>query len=209
MFSGTVDEHAARPHPVGARATIATGGKAGRARRPRRSQWGRDRRTEALPVVPKPVSDRRIAMARLAIIITVTAWISYFVTWLLDDFLNRQYASTVARTEAIIYLFIVTMLTASALAYLLSRLGFCYRTRSHHRASRAVLDHFFDVKAPTLTVIVPSYQEEALVIRNTLLSAALQEYPHKRIVLLIDDPPTPRTRRARDQIGRASCRERV
>ena len=198
MFSGTVDEHTARPHPVGAGATIAASGKAPRARRPRRSQWGRDRRTEALPVVPKPVSDRRIAMARLAIIITVTAWISYFVTWLLDDFLNRQYASTVARTEAIIYLFIVTMLTASALAYLLSRLGFCYRTRSHHRASRAVLDHFFDVKAPTLTVIVPSYQEEALVIRNTLLSAALQEYPHKRIVLLIDDPPTPRTRRARD-----------
>jgi cellulose synthase/poly-beta-1,6-N-acetylglucosamine synthase-like glycosyltransferase len=142
-------------------------------------------------------------MARLAIIVTVTAWISYFVTWLLEDFLSRRYASTVSRTEAVIYLFIVTMLSASALAYLLSRLGFCYRTRSHHRASRAVLDHFFDSAAPTLTAIVPSYQEEDHVIRNTLLSAALQEYPHKRIVLLIDDPPTPRTRRARDLLAAA------
>ena len=42
---------------------------------------------------------------------------------------------------------------------------------------------------------MPSYQEDARVIRNTLLSAALQEYPHTRIVLLIDDPPAPRLRR--------------
>jgi cellulose synthase/poly-beta-1,6-N-acetylglucosamine synthase-like glycosyltransferase len=168
-----------------------------------RSQWGHDRRTEAMPVVPKPVSDRRIAMTRLSIIITVTAWISYFVIWLLTDFLNPVYSSTTSRAESIVYLLIVTMLTASALAYLLSRLGFCYRTRSHHRASRATLDHFFDDKAPTLTAIVPSYQEEEHVIRNTLLSAALQEYPHKRIVLLIDDPPVPKTRRARDQLNAA------
>ncbi len=47
---------------------------------------------------------------------------------------------------------------------------------------------------------MPSYQEEEHVITSTLLSAALQEYPHKRIVLLIDDPPVPRSRRARDQL---------
>jgi cellulose synthase/poly-beta-1,6-N-acetylglucosamine synthase-like glycosyltransferase len=151
-----------------------------------------------MAVVPNPVSERRIGMARLAIIVTVTAWVSYVAIWLVDDFLNPLYATTVARTQAVIYLLIVTMLTASALAYLLSRLGFCYRTRSHHRASRAVLDQFFDESSPSLTAIVPSYQEESNVIRNTLLSAALQEYPHKRIVLLIDDPPAPRSKRARD-----------
>jgi cellulose synthase/poly-beta-1,6-N-acetylglucosamine synthase-like glycosyltransferase len=95
---------------------------------------------------------------------------------------------------------VVTVLTASALAYLLSRLGFCYRTRSHHRASRAALEHFFDSRAPALTAIVPSYQEEEHVISNTLLSAALQEYPDLRIVLLIDDPPVPKNRQARDQL---------
>jgi cellulose synthase/poly-beta-1,6-N-acetylglucosamine synthase-like glycosyltransferase len=171
--------------------------------RKRRSQWGHDRRTEPMPVVPRPVTDRRIAMTRLAIVVTVTAWTAYLVTWLLTDFLNPIYSSTVSRAEAIIYLLIVTMLTASALAYLLSRLGFCYRTRSHHRANRALIDHFFDDRAPTLTAIIPSYQEEEHVIRNTLLSAALQEYPHKRIVLLIDDPPVPKTRRARDQLNAA------
>ena len=45
--------------------------------RRRRRQWGHDRRTRAMPMVPKPVSDRRVAMGRLAIIVTVTAWIGY------------------------------------------------------------------------------------------------------------------------------------
>ncbi len=156
-----------------------------------------------MPVVARPVSDRRLAMGRLAIMLTVTAWIGYFVWWLLKDLLNHQYASTVDRAESITYLLIVTVLTASSLAYLLSRLGYFYRTRSHHRTSRAVLERFYDVTTPALTTIVPSYREDARVIRNTLLSAALQEYPGKRIVLLIDDPPAPRTEQAREQLRAA------
>jgi hypothetical protein len=46
----------------------------------------------------------------------------------------------VDRAESVLYLLIVTLLTVSALAYLLSRLGFFYRTRTHHRASRPILD---------------------------------------------------------------------
>ncbi len=168
-----------------------------------RRQWGRDRRVQAMPVVPQPVSDRRIALGRLAIIVTVAAWLGYFVTWLLEDFFDPRYAGAVDRAESVIYLLTVTILTASALAYLLSRLGFCYRTRNCHWASRAILDQFFDAKTPPLTTIVPSYQEETRVIRNTLLSAALQEYPDKRIVLLIDDPFVPRTARARELLTAA------
>jgi len=178
------------------------GGQSG-TQRVRRKQWGRDRRTSALAVVPKPVSERRVAMARMAIIVTVTAWIAYLVDWFFEDFFKPGYENAVARTEAVLYLLIVTMLTVSALAYLMSRLGFFYRTRTHHRASRAVLDQFFDATTPSLTTIIPSYQEDARVIRNTVLSAALQEYPDKRVVLLIDDPYVPRTKQARDQLAAA------
>ena len=191
-----VEPAAGRPSPQPGRHPSA------RARRPRR-QWGHDRRTKALPAVPEPVSDSRIAMARLAIIVTVTAWAGYFADWLLHDLLNPQYSSVTALIESVGYLLIVTLLTASALAYLLCRLGFFYRTRSHHRASRATLDQFCDAAMPTLTTIIPSYQEEARVIRKTLLSAALQEYPDKHIVLLIDDPVRPRTQAARDQLVEA------
>jgi len=164
----------------------------------RRRQWGGDRRREPTPAIPPPITDRRLAVGRLAIVVTVVAWVAYFVTWLFNDLLNSRFSSAVDRTESISYLLVVTLLTASALAYLLSRLGFFYRARQHHRVARSELDEFYSARTPTLTAIVPSYQEDARVIRNTLLSVALQEYPDKRVVLLIDDPPVPRNRRARD-----------
>ena len=149
----------------------------------------------------RPVSDATVAMGRLAIVVTVAAWLAYLVVWFFDDFFHPGYGGAVARTEEVLYLLIVTLLTVSALAYLLSRLGFFYRTRTHHRASRASLDEHFDERQPTLTTIIPSYQEEERVIRTTLLSAALQEYPDKQVVLLIDDPYLPKTERARQQLA--------
>ena len=116
-------------------------------------------------MVPKPVSDGRVAMGRLAIIVTVSAWIAYTVNWFFADFFHPGFESAIARTEEVLYLLIVTLLTASAMAYLLSRLGFFYRTRTHHRATRGSLDQYFDTKRPTLTTIIPSYQEEERVIR--------------------------------------------
>ncbi|WP_338180151.1 glycosyltransferase family 2 protein [Jatrophihabitans sp.] len=54
-----------------------------------------------------------------------------------------------------------------------------------------MIDAAFDEVLPTMTVLVPSYREELATIRKTLLSAALQEYPYLRVVLLLDDPPNP------------------
>ena len=71
----------------------------------------------------------------------------------------------------------MSLLACSALAYLITRLGYYSRTRSHRRATRAELSQPFERSAPSLTVLVPSYQEDERVIRMTLLSAALQEYP--------------------------------
>jgi cellulose synthase/poly-beta-1,6-N-acetylglucosamine synthase-like glycosyltransferase/chitodextrinase len=184
-----------RPGPAGGRPKRSSGG--------RRRQWGSDRRARALSLVARPVSDTRVAMGRLAIVVTVGAWLGYLVVWFFSDFFHPGLEGAVDRAEAILYLIIVTLLTASALAYLLSRLGFFYRTRTHQRATRATLDQFFDHQQPTLTAIVPSYQEEERVIRATLLSAALQEYPDLQVVLLIDDPHTPATRRARQQLDTA------
>ena len=96
-----------------------------------------------------------------------------------------------SKVEAVVYLVVVTLLTASALAYLICRLGFFYRGRDHRRVPRAALDEFFARSHADTHLIVPSYKEEARVVRNTLLSAALQEYPYLRVVLLIDDPPNP------------------
>ena len=54
--------------------------------------------------------------------------------------------------------------------------------------------------------MVPSYKEERRVVWETLLSAALQEYPNRWVVLLIDDPVMPLT--PQDAAGLARARAR-
>ena len=133
----------------------------------------------------------------MAIVATVCAWLGYVIVTVIEQFVEGRAASARLGVEAIVYLVVMTALTASAMAYLIARIGFFYRTRAHQRAPRAAIDQFFSRSVPTVTVLVPSYQEDARVIRTTLLSAALQEHPYLRVVLLIDDPVHPTSRSAR------------
>ena len=81
------------------------------------------------------------------------------------------------------------------LCYQVTRLGRLRRIQEHQASSCTEDGHpWFVAEAPALTILVPSYREELPVIRQTLLSAALQDYPNKRVVLLLDDPPAPKTR---------------
>jgi EAL domain-containing protein (putative c-di-GMP-specific phosphodiesterase class I)/cellulose synthase/poly-beta-1,6-N-acetylglucosamine synthase-like glycosyltransferase len=169
----------------------------------RRRQWGGDRRTEPLPIVPPPVSDRRIRIGRLAIVLTISAWFAYMCLAIFQQFIEGRADSARLVLEAIAYMLVVTALTAAAMAYLITRIGFFYRSRAHRRAPRAALDDFFDEHVPSVTVLVPSYQEDERVVRTTLLSAALQEHPELRIVLLIDDPPEPSSLAAAEMLDRA------
>ena len=89
------------------------------------------------------------------------------------------------------------------LVYLLTRIGYMRRLRRHRSAATPHLSADFDGSAPRLTILVPSYREETRVILQSLLSAALQRYPRKRVVLLIDNPPLPRTPKDRDALAAA------
>ncbi len=123
------------------------------------------------------------------IFFTLVAWAAYVV----DQIVRLRGGEPDARAiaETIGYSLLISLLTASAMAYLLARLGHLQRQREHRRTPRAVIDDHFDTNQPSVTLLVPSYREEPSVIRQTLLSAALQEYPGIRTVLLVDDPPTP------------------
>lgn len=157
----------------------------------RRRQLGAERRLEPLPTVHPAPSDRKITLGRLAIVATVLAWVVYVVYTIIRQFLDHGPESFRFTTEAISYLVVVTFLTFSALMYLMARQGALQRFRSHVRTPRAELDRHFADNQGTMTVLVPSYAEESEVIRATLWSAALQEYPSLRVVLLLDDPPFP------------------
>src|SRR5947209_9795393 len=58
-------------------------------------------------------------------------------------------------------------------------------------ASSDEVQEFVGSGRASVSILIPSYKEEPRVVRQTLLSAALQDYPHRRVVLLIDDPPDP------------------
>jgi cellulose synthase (UDP-forming) len=94
--------------------------------------------------------------------------------------------------EQLVFLAIAGVVLYGNLVYQVTRLGFLTRRLWHRPTPRTVLERVYDdARAPALLVLVPSYKEDASVVRKTLLSAALQEYPNRRIALLIDDPPEP------------------
>jgi cellulose synthase (UDP-forming) len=83
---------------------------------------------------------------------------------------------------------------ASSFVYLLADYGHYKRQAKHAHMARIEVNAFDGRKdRHPLLVLVPSYREEEAVIHQALLSAALIEYPRRRVVLLIDDPPNPTT----------------
>lgn len=109
-------------------------------------------------------------------------------------------SSTSSRVAGVGAMVVVTFLMASSVLYLVARQGALLRFRDHRWASRAELDERFDGSSASVTALVPSYAEEAAVVRATLWSAALQEFPRVRVVLLIDDAPEPADPAARTRL---------
>src|SRR5262249_43332738 len=94
---------------------------------------------------------------------------------------------------AILYALLYWML-ASSFVYLLTDYGHCIGQAAHPRKPRGDVDACDGrIDRDPLLVLVPSYREEEAVIHQALLSAALIEYPRRRVLLLIDDPPNPKT----------------
>jgi cellulose synthase (UDP-forming) len=73
--------------------------------------------------------------------------------------------------------------------YQLTRIG---QLKRHLPPSNSKADleslHYAD-RAPPVAILVPSYKEQLPVVMQTVVSAALAEYPERRVTILIDDPP--------------------
>jgi cellulose synthase/poly-beta-1,6-N-acetylglucosamine synthase-like glycosyltransferase len=152
------------------------------------------------PSLFKHVSDirREIWLTYAALAVTLGASVASvggILLTLTQDAATRHWISALAHG---LFLAIVSFLIYGGLVYQLSRLGYLKRMGNlrrrtdHHPANASALDQFFHgSRAPSVTILVPSYKEDPHVIRRTLLSAALQDYPSRRVVLLLDDPPSP------------------
>ena len=97
-----------------------------------------------------------------------------------------------AELRQIVFLTIISFLIYGGLVYQVARVGYLKRAVRHRAATSGELARFYhDPNAAAVSILIPSYKEDPQVVRRTLLSAALQDYPRRRVVLLVDDPPKP------------------
>ena len=91
-----------------------------------------------------------------------------------------------------LYLIVAGFIIYGNLIYHLTRIGLFKRLQKHKTIEDPELNQIFlQNELPKVTFLIPSYKEEVSVIEQTIWSAALQFYPNKRIVLLLDNPPEP------------------
>ncbi|MDN4481782.1 glycosyltransferase family 2 protein [Demequina muriae] len=159
--------------------------------RRRRRQWGAERPRPPLPAMEKPASTAATWMGGFAIVATVVAFVAYFALTIVSQVIDNGITDSTYLGQSLAYVIVMGFLIFSTFSYLLARQGALYRSRGHVRTPRAEIDAFMSSTRPSLTALVPSYAEDPGVVRATLLSAALQEYPRLRVVLLLDDPPNP------------------
>ncbi|KAA0978032.1 glycosyltransferase family 2 protein [Paeniglutamicibacter gangotriensis] len=157
----------------------------------RKRQWGAEKRSEPLSIVHPIPSRRKMAWGRIAIVTTILAWVGYVISTIMRQLADNPDAGFRFRFEAAMYLAVVTLLTFSALMYLIARQGALLRFSQHRRVPRGELDRHFRSYDKSITTLVPSYAEEPSVVRKTLWSVALQEFTNLHVVLLVDDNPYP------------------
>lgn len=141
--------------------------------------------------IPSFTPGTEIKLSWLGITITLLAstFVIYDVAGILKADLSAHAWPTLFSHLALTL--IILSLIYGGLVYQVSRLSYLQRLCAHRPSSRERLETIYDKPAPSLTFLIPSYKEERSVVFMTMMSAALQEYPNRRIALLIDDPPFP------------------
>lgn len=140
----------------------------------------------------------QVLLAVISIAAGLLAWSTGTVAW---EAVEKGQAGGLI--EAIFFAALAGYLAYGNFCYGIARLGRLMRDQRERWSLGLSSAPFTFESAPRLTVLVPSYKEEIPVIRQTLLSAALQDYPNKRVVLLLDDPPAPKTHLDRDALWAA------
>lgn len=102
----------------------------------------------------------------------------------------KQHGDWLLGLETLLFMTIVLTLIYGSFVYQVARLGYLRRLRRHQPVPET-MRHKERAGAPAVTILIPSYKEELRTIEQTVLSAALQPYPNRRVVLLLDDPPKP------------------
>ena len=88
----------------------------------------------------------------------------------------------------VVYLVALAIVFYGVVHYHVCLIGHYKRQTNERMPTMDEVISLYDAPAPKVTVLVPSFKEERQIMLQTLMSAALSEYPAKNVVLLIDNP---------------------
>lgn len=126
----------------------------------------------------------------MSLAVVIVSFGKFAITMTEQVYLSTPVVSLCALVQDFVFLIVTAMLLCGNVVYHLARVGHLQRVLRHQRATSAELGMLCAAGAPRITVLIPSYREEVRVIQQTVLSAALMECPERRVVVLLDDPPT-------------------
>ncbi len=133
----------------------------------------------------------QIVLVSASLFVTVIACIAVSVLAIKYGMTSLRNGSTMGWLAQVFGFGIAAALLFGNIMHQVASLGHLKMRREEQPPDNESLLTLYDTEAPPLTFLVPSYKENLRIVRQTLLSAALQEYPTRRVVLLIDDPPYP------------------
>jgi cellulose synthase (UDP-forming) len=156
--------------------------------------------TQERQIRPTPAGSRRDAeispRREIMITIAVLVFTLVVVALLVGDIIGMgerilSQGSAVEASLLLLFTILVASLIYGGLVYQATRLGYMRRLADSSRSGPEPDESGTAARSPRALVLIPSYREEPAVVRQTLLSVALQEYPDVSLRLLIDDPPDP------------------
>lgn len=144
-----------------------------------------------IPPMSVPHAKREAILAILCLVITLVLYGMVFDRSVHKVYDSFFFPSKVPFYGGLIFLAALFLVLYAAMLYNVCLIGNYLRQLRERVPSADEVATIFDKPAPALTILIPSYKEERQVIWQTMISAAVSEYPAKRVVLLIDNPPNP------------------
>ena len=130
-----------------------------------------------------------ILLTRFAVAASTIALALGFASMFTSIELGSDDASVVKVMLIAIFSISLLSLFYGNIVYQLTRIGQLKR-HLNHRDDYPNLKTLREVDGgPAVSILVPSYKEQVPVVMQTIVSAALSEYPNRRVTLLLDDPP--------------------
>lgn len=147
-----------------------------------RHQWAQLARLADTPAVRLEPALSWVVMGLVLVAATIAAFVP---ASLLSHHLRTHHWLGLARDSLL--LLVVALLAFNTLMHLAARMAAQKKLAKHVPVNDHALAMYFVGAAPAVTILIPCQGEDEPMLVRALMSAALQTYPQRRVVLLIDD----------------------